>query len=687
MQPTESTALFQHLTSLTEGFSQLSTRLAQVAQALQDPGKPPAESLVAALVASRRDFADLCARGLALAASLAVSPLPTREALASLSDLKSLLQTAAQAEEKKAAIEDLRQRALAALDRVLSMSHRDHIAFAPLLECQAKAGALRLAVAEALWSELHPATEALAKGEDPFSDLLTFVDRQGELDDDHWALLQNSVERSFSKPLAIAASRGKLALLGVTHEDASPPTAAASEPAAAPSEPAAAQEAVTAPEPPPIKAEERKEEEKKKEKVQLPLYQLGLDDTAQKIAAPLLNGGAVAERPAALRDLIWRLIFEDKVSLAFHVAHCLETQYPDYQPRLPSWLLRSVALGRYVRHASGEITRLLKDDFAQFSTEYCTIGHSEWDQAAGLLVVAAALQPALLAPHTRASAVLHALQLGEGLHELSAYCHLIANYGDKLQALDPKVLKKGKDQAAWQAEIDALKQPVEGWWSRAPRLALVYAPAAKVWAKWLEPKGQVYSLLLPVRQNDFSKLAAAKRAVEQLSDDAQIKREVEHTDREVLGRRLGDDITGRSLDQLRAHLREAVGLARRWIELHESRPGQRRGSLQEQAEQLRQEVWSRQGAMLEELGALKRHNPSSILILGGLNCCRRALENIRTLFDPEASFPTEEPLPLPLLYADLLRIPSLALNDQWELEGSDREALLDGILDLVAKGR
>ena len=209
MQPTESTALFQHLTSLTEGFSQLSTRLAQVAQALQDPGKPPAESLVAALVASRRDFADLCARGLALAASLAVSPLPTREALASLSDLKSLLQTAAQAEEKKAAIEDLRQRALAALDRVLSMSHRDHIAFAPLLECQAKAGALRLAVAEALWSELHPATEALAKGEDPFSDLLTFVDRQGELDDDHWALLQNSVERSFSKPLAIAASRGK----------------------------------------------------------------------------------------------------------------------------------------------------------------------------------------------------------------------------------------------------------------------------------------------------------------------------------------------------------------------------------------------------------------------------------------------------------------------------------------------
>src|SRR5438876_3629254 len=175
MQSTESAVLFQHLTSLTEGFSQLSTRLAQVAQALQDPGKPPAESLVAALVASRRDFADLCARGLALAASLAVSPLPTREALASLSDLKSLLQIAAQAEEKKAAIEDLRQRALTALDRVLTMTHRDNIAFPPLLACQAKAGALRLTVAEPLSSELHPAAAALAKGEGPSSASLTLV--------------------------------------------------------------------------------------------------------------------------------------------------------------------------------------------------------------------------------------------------------------------------------------------------------------------------------------------------------------------------------------------------------------------------------------------------------------------------------------------------------------------------------
>ncbi|MBI3304464.1 MAG: hypothetical protein HYZ72_20570 [Deltaproteobacteria bacterium] len=725
MQQTASTALFQHLASLTASFSQLGARLTQAARELQDPGLPPRESLAGELAASRRDFTALCARGLTLAESLAVSPLPTPAALASLSDLKALLQAVAHTEEKQAAVEDLRQRALMVLDRVLTMRHRDGIAFPPLLECQAKASDLRRAVAEARWPEPHPATEALAEGTDPFSDLLTLVERQEELDDDHWGILQDTVEHSFGKPLAVAASRGKFAVpaepsLGtsvsvavtgdeaaalpdpsqtatapsagapevaldsspvpdeaLTHEDAAPPTSAP-EDTHTPSE-MAAQDVATLLFP--LEPEERQEEEKAQPQ---PLYRFGLEDTAQKIAAPLLQG-TIEERPAALRDLIWRLLFEDKVSLAFHLARCLETQYPDLQPRLPSWLLRAVVLGRHVRHANGETARLLTEDFAKFDAEPCTGGHGEWNQAVEFLAATAALQPALLAPHTKASAVLHALQWDGGLPHFSAYCRRIADYGDTLEPLDPNALKKGKEQAAWQAEVDALKQAVESWWYRAPRLALTYTPATRVWGKWLEPRGLIATLLLPVKHNDLSKLPTVKRAVEQVADDAQIRREIEHTDRDVLGRRLGDDITGRALDQLRTHTREAVGFARRWIELHDSRSGQRKDSAQEQAEHLRQEVWSRHEAVLEELSAFKRRHPSPLL-MSGVACCRRVLENIQILFDPEASFPTEEPLPRPLLYADLLRIPSLVLNDQWEVEDSDQVSLVDGILDLVAHG-
>jgi hypothetical protein len=209
---------------------------------------------------------------------------------------------------------------------------------------------------------------------------------------------------------------------------------------------------------------------------------------------------------------------------------------------------------------------------------------------------------------------------------------------------------------------------------------MVYPPATKVWAKWTEPSGLLATVLLPARQNDPGKLAMAKRTVEQWSDDAHVRREVERTDRELLGRRLGTDINGRAFDQIRTQVREAVGLLRRWVELQEVRS---KGHEQKQAEDLRQEVWDHHDAVVEELSVFKRRHPS-LLVASGINCCRRALESIHTLFDPKATFPTEEPLPRPLLYAELLRIASLPLNERWELDVTDRTPIVDGILDLVA---
>ncbi len=343
-------------------------------------------------------------------------------------------------------------------------------------------------------------------------------------------------------------------------------------------------------------AEDQMEEESEKEQ---PLSRFPLDDTAQKIAGSIL-ASTTEEHPAALRDLLWRLIFEDEVGLAFHIARCLEIQYPDLQPRLPSWLVRSVVLGRYVCHATGDIARLLKEDFNKFNNDCFATGKSEWNHAVRFLLAAAALRPALLAPNTNASTILYELRMKEGLARLYECCQIIANYGAKLQALDPNALKKVKDQAVWQADLDSLQQEVESWCSQAPRMTIVYAPATKVWRKWQEPHGLIHSLLLPVRQNDLNGLQDAKQAVERFSDDVQIKREVDHTDRKVLGRRLGDDIIAKALGQIRMHVHEAVGFVRRWIVLHEFRPGQSKGYLQKQAEQLRQEIWDCREAVLSD---------------------------------------------------------------------------------------
>jgi hypothetical protein len=414
-----------------------------------------------------------------------------------------------------------------------------------------------------------------------------------------------------------------------------------------------------------------------------PFYGFSAGETASQIATAVLNG-IVDDQVGALRDLIWRLIFEDKVGLAFHVACSVEGLYPSIQPCLPSWLVRAVALGPHVRHASGDTARLLKQDFSKFSEDCFTPEGSDWNHAVRFLCAAAALRPALLAPDSYASTVLHALYLKEGLGQLYEYCQIVATYGEQLHPLDLNALKNVKNQAAWEADRDALHQEVEAWCAQAPQMTIAYAPATKVWRKWQERHGFIHSLLLPVRENDLNKLEAAKQNVDRLSDDAQIKREVEHTDRKVLGRRGGEPITARAFGQIRMHVHEALMFVRRWIALQEARPGQSQSYHQRKAEQLRQEVCSRQTAVIEELVRFEEQNPS-LPILSGIACCRKALENIRTIFDPEAHLSADEPMPRHLLHADLLHLDALPLNDQWEPEVADPQVMVEGLLTLIAR--
>ena len=726
MQQLTSSSLVQTFTSLTEAARHLSEQLRQAAKDLQEEGEIPGERLLDNVTALRRQFFDLRTQGATAAEALSIPSRPSVETLSSLHLLHALLQNISKAEEQRTLHDDVRQRALTTLARVGLLRHQDHSDFPPLHECQERAREMHEAIATMQWPNVHPATESLANGEDPFSDLLAWVEHQKTLDDDDWALLQDTVEQFFGKPLATAVSRGKLFCSEIAEPVHSPSSSSHTiaiiespgEPNVLPvtleteeketftaetsiaTVPHHRTDATPTPDDTPEvtvvhmlpKEETRELSPPAMEAQQLPettpldaLYRFGPEDSAQHIALTMGREQNAFQRSASLRDLTWRLIFEDKSSLAFHLASYLDTQHPQLQPRLPAWILRAIMLGKHIRHAKGETARFLEADFAQFSPMLYLPGQSEWNQAITFLLTAAALQPALLAPHTQASAVLHALQWEASLPQLSAYCKSIADYGEHGQPLNPNLLRKGKEQSDWQSEIDVIKQGVELWWARASRLPFTYAPAARVWQKWLEPKGVITTLLSPIRHNDVSKLAGVQHAVEMFLDDTQLKREVNHIDHDVLGRHLGGDITGRSLEQLRFHIREAIGFARRWIELQEVHSGRRQDTALEEAERLRQTIWTLQGPVQEELSLFKRRHPSP-LILSGIACCRRAIEHLQLLFDPEAVFPTEEPLPRPLLYADLLRIPTVSLNEQWEIEGSDWEALVDGVLALVAHG-
>lgn len=234
---------------------------------------------------------------------------------------------------------------------------------------------------------------------------------------------------------------------------------------------------------------------------------------AQEIVISLLDSN-LEESQNALQYLIWQLIYEDKGSLAFNLAHCLEIEFPNIRFQLPSWIIRAVILGGHVRYevGIGEIVNILMDDFANFSESLFT-GEDEWNQAISLLLAASALRPALLAPNTNASDILNHLRLGGGLSQLFEYCRAIADYGSQRYALNTTAIKTVRSQQEWDADMAILCQQVEEWFSHAPLLDMIYGIAKVVWTEWLQSNNLIYSLLLPVRKNDTNGVAVVQQYV------------------------------------------------------------------------------------------------------------------------------------------------------------------------------
>jgi class 3 adenylate cyclase len=125
-----------------------------------------------------------------------------------------------------AALEPAVQRAIGVLNRVLAVAHLDDATFRPLLECQAKASELRLALSRAVSEQRGFDVKRVEETMLPFADFLSLVLGREHLDDLRWAQLEASVTRAFGRPLAVAATRGRLAVEGGDRDGRRGPVAA-----------------------------------------------------------------------------------------------------------------------------------------------------------------------------------------------------------------------------------------------------------------------------------------------------------------------------------------------------------------------------------------------------------------------------------------------------------------------------
>lgn len=379
-----------------------------------------------------------------------------------------------------------------------------------------------------------------------------------------------------------------------------------------------------------------------------------------------LRHGQIDDRDVAYATLIWQLLLSEQYGLAYHLARLREGQS---QPApLPAALVRAIALAGNVCDDIGDSASLLKHDYSLFPP----IGDHQ--SAYALLVAAATMQPALLAPSSGAPTMLSGVPQQSQLPHLHRYCQVIADYGQHMQPLDMRALGFVNNRAAWHTELTSLCRQVREWQHNASNKTNKYAPASAVWRRWLKHSGQLKQLLEQISEPEGKQLALVRTLIEELNDQETFRILVNDTDRNGLGRRGGDDIHGPALSQLRLHTREAIDLARRWVRLQEQQPTGQGNFFQERTAQLRRETQELHPLVHDELTAFAaQHEPVRLELEVALACCRRALERLQDLLARPDSAPLSERPPHLLIHAALLRSARISTDDGWEpLPGNEQ---------------
>ena len=401
-------------------------------------------------------------------------------------------------------------------------------------------------------------------------------------------------------------------------------------------------------------------------------------------------------RDRCISHLIWRMLTSGRSEIAYHLSQCLEQRVEISTPFVSSRLIRAVTLGQQIRHPVGEAANLLTSDFTSFGSELTDDEMSEWNIGIHFLLQAAALRPALIAPGSGATHVLRNVKMLSGGSEMHNYRVRVALFGDQAQPLDPHVFKRATSEVDWADETEQLHLDIESWQSQAEEQTIRYTPATQIflhshwsltpskttqlgaqiedWKIWNQVILTVNQVLRPVLDNNIEQIRWVRERVDLLASMVPVD---EESDNDASAAALPDK-------EMRIHVREGVSFARRWLALHDARPGQSDWVIPKPALDLSEEIARRHEAVLEELSTFEMVNPSFIAS-SAMTCYRNAMEELRHLFDPAVPFSSEVLNPRHLLHAELLKNPTLSMNENWEPNGSILSLEAD-LLELIMNG-
>ena len=382
--------------------------------------------------------------------------------------------------------------------------------------------------------------------------------------------------------------------------------------------------------------------------------------TSCAAAISLANGNTPLD---SIQRLMWIALGEQKYGAAYHLSHSLDSQ----TDLANIWLtrIRAAILGQAITNPSGPI-------FEQLRSDYAAIADAPDPDSKGLalafrlLRVSSALRPAVLAPDSNASVLIEPGTIsGSRLDKLYWLCKKLSDYANLQMPLDLAALEFIDTSVNFAQRVSTLKNEVLDWSKRAPQLNFKYAPAAKIWKSWLDPKAPIGRFIHPILSNDRNSLADVRVQIESFSTDEKIRGAINSDAKSIKHYRFEGSINYKALGVFTRHVREAVDLARRWVALLEHTSPDQNDYRRTRLLDLRMILDSAQAELKAELDQTATSASDMRVAIAALFCLR-SFDSLLALLHPGSGQRTDEPPIKYLLSSDLLLVQGLPMTEEWE---------------------
>lgn len=400
-------------------------------------------------------------------------------------------------------------------------------------------------------------------------------------------------------------------------------------------------------------------------------------DTLPMVEPTALNEDYTPQAGESCRP-IWKLLADGHFSLACQLVKAMSAR-PDAPRMPPQLLLETLALANAMILPDGPLHDAITTRLQDFSEEWFhEDGPRTWQDALSLLLVAATLRPMVLAPDSGASVIAGYLHLNtQGRYPgLWALVQSLRDISERLRGfrIDMASLRSARNEAAVASDLQRLQKEANDWLRhQAPAITIRYAPATKVWHRWLRPDGIIHKLVMPVVEHRISAVAEVQELLRSLSDDASFAKLVRKTDRVDNQRRVGDDIHARAMDHLTRCSEDAIKLARLWLPFVQS-PSHSNDRMRELLLEIRTVLEHQISNVRSELDQV---DSSPWQLVGHAQATvSHTIDGLNELFDPGSPLPASELGVNELLAGELLEVASIRIGADWVAESKPDEVEL-----------